>query len=849
MRVTFLAKQIWSWYIRLFHIRSIPCSIKPAHDTALSPTGFLATGVDTQLKVTPTGPLLVSGWHKLTYDADHTSCDVLFVPKIYPGYLLDDSPTATSNNFLRVFPAGSVIHLHAHLPGPATHFFHYEFDPEGFRFDPFELHYPRTQTPYLDEFQLQKFELTYYGKASFLILSAFSGLLKIGGWRRCQRIRTSVGLLKKKGSETLIRWMAHKAYMSLQPPFSPTLWYENWSKRSTTEGEKDVGSCLGVTGTPSFTVFIFADESGPEKLDLTVKSALTQNYKINELIIVTSGKTSAKTHQQAQRLSRRHRSVQCTLCEIHDFERAANLATSDVVCLAQSGDRLLPHTTEKLAETLVETNADIVYADEVVMEDTGGRVHKIVLRPGFCLDHFLNHPFTGMMTAVRRNQLTNMGTFAQCQTTEAVNENLILSALGIATNIVHVPKILYERLKQDELTGMRRLPVPQIQEFLQSRGFNQATVKATPTPGLYSIRYNQLLPGKTGIVIPTKNNRHILEMAVESLERTVPSDLYDLVIVNHESDDPATIDLLQTLAARHQVIDYQGPFNFSRINNTAVRCFDKGVGSFLFMNNDIEAIKDGWLENMRDLLGRREVGIVGATLLYPPDMLSNSNSDIYLATSMETKDLYNTAIRESGRKRTVFDEHYPYLIQHAGVMLNIGLAEHYQKFERYRDTYSRNRPEKPVIPGLVTRAFSAVTAACMLTRRDVFEALGGFDDALAVGYQDVDLCLRARNQGYRIICSAEAVLFHHESVSRGVVDLKHEIPTPAHLDLTVVDEKDPHPADTVTFSERYRHIIGKDPFYPPMLSRLDTYYRPIRVPERSEDFEDQVTTHKNPIPY
>ena len=277
--------------------------------------------------------------------------------------------------------------------------------------------------------------------------------------------------------------------------------------------------------------------------------------------------------------------------------------------------------------------------------------------------------------------------------------------------------------------------------------------------------------------------------------------------------------------------------------------FDKGVGSFLFMNNDIEAIKDGWLENMRDLLGRREVGIVGATLLYPPDMLSNSNSDIYLAASMETKDLYNTAIRESGRKRTVFDEHYPYLIQHAGVMLNIGLAEHYQKFERYRDTYSRNSPEKPVIPGLVTRAFSAVTAACMLTRRDVFEALGGFDDALAVGYQDVDLCLRARNQGYRIICSAEAALFHHESVSRGVVDLKHEIPTPAHLDLTVVDEKDPHPADTVTFSERYRHIIGNDPFYPPMLSRLDTYYRPIRVPERSEDFEDQVTTHKNPIPY
>ena len=267
------------------------------------------------------------------------------------------------------------------------------------------------------------------------------------------------------------------------------------------------------------------------------------------------------------------------------------------------------------------------------------------------------------------------------------------------------------------------------------------------------------------------------------------------------------------------------------------------------MNNDIEAIKDGWLQNMRDLLGRQEVGIVGTTLLYPPDVFSKTTSDFFAASRIETKDLYSAAIRESGHKRTEFDEYYPYLIQHAGIVLNIGLAEHYQKFDRYRDAYFRNGPENPSIPSLVTRTFSAVTAACMLIRRDVFEKLDGFDDALVVAFQDVDLCLRARSEGYRTVCSAEAVLFHHESVSRGVVDLKHQIPTPEKLDLTTIDETDPHPVDTAIFLERYRDIIGRDPFYPPMLSRSDTYYRPIRVPARSGNFDDQVVTHKNPSPY
>ena len=103
MHVTLLIKRIWSWYIRLFCIRSIPCSISPAHDTVLSQNSFLATGKDTQLKVSPTQTLLYTGWYKLTYKVNYTGDDHLFVPKIYPGYLLDEASAQIDGSLFRAF--------------------------------------------------------------------------------------------------------------------------------------------------------------------------------------------------------------------------------------------------------------------------------------------------------------------------------------------------------------------------------------------------------------------------------------------------------------------------------------------------------------------------------------------------------------------------------------------------------------------------------------------------------------------------------------------------------------------------------------------------------------------------
>ena len=787
----------------------------------------MATGKDTQLKVSPTGTLLSTGWYRLTYEADYEGDDHLFVPKIFPGYLLDE-PSDETGPF-RTFPAGSLIELRAHFPGPATHFFHYNFDPKGFRFDPFELDYPRTRIHYSGEFKLSGFCLTYYGSISFLLLCLGHVLKHQGQTRRKLVIGKTLMLLRKRGLEGALRWLAHETHLNLQPPFSPTTWYANFKRRPESISEARSSESSTGSTTPSLTLFIVADAASPEALTSTIDSALAQTQKIDELILLANSRTPRATCLAAQRLAQNQRSVRYTVCEYQNFEKGLDLATGDLISLIKAGDSLVRHAVKSLASGLAQGNADIAYGDEVIMESSGGRIHKTVLRSAFCLDHFLGHPVLGRLTVIRRNLLGGMNSFSWCESDEAVNEQLILEALHRTRRIVHVPQILLERPKAQTSPNLRRLPASSILEFLKSLGFLQATVEPAVTPGLYSIRYRRPPSGKIGIVIPTKNNGDLLKLAVQSLEETVPKTLYDLVIVDHESDDPATLNLLDTIASRHWVIPYEGAFNFSRINNFAVECFNEEVDSFLFLNNDIEAIQTGWLEAMRDLLSRKDVGIVGATLLYPPKDPAVSDANV------------TSRARGAVSPDTC-------LIQHAGVMLNVPLAEHYQKCERYRDAYQQGASQNPAIPHLVTRTFSAVTAACMLTRRDVFETLGGFDDALAVGYQDVDLCLRARDQGYKTVCSAEAVLFHHESMTRGLPDLDHAPARPAQLDFTSIDEKDPHLADTVTFSNRYHDLIGKDPFYSPMLSRSTAFYRPLRVPARSDDFDNQVIYFKRPRP-
>jgi GT2 family glycosyltransferase len=245
------------------------------------------------------------------------------------------------------------------------------------------------------------------------------------------------------------------------------------------------------------------------------------------------------------------------------------------------------------------------------------------------------------------------------------------------------------------------------------------------------------------------------------VSRTTQELEIDFVVIDHESDDPSTRQYLETLEreGRARILPYKGVFNYSAINNAAIAKYGAGYDFFLFLNNDIEAVSAGWLEPMVDLAMRSDVGAVGATLLYPDGS-----------------------------------------IQHSGVVIGIhGLAEHAHRTKELRSDDAGYNGSLHA-----TREYSAVTAACMLIPAPVFREVDGFDEALKVGFNDTDLCLRIRKRGYRVVNCADAVLVHHESATRG----------------KSYDGFDSHPEDTALFKSRYKDIITDgDPYFSPLLSR------------------------------
>jgi len=240
------------------------------------------------------------------------------------------------------------------------------------------------------------------------------------------------------------------------------------------------------------------------------------------------------------------------------------------------------------------------------------------------------------------------------------------------------------------------------------------------------VQYNIIGDPKISIIIPTKDKVNVLKTCIESVLARTRYQNYEIIIVDNQSQEQKTFDYYKKLETnpRIRILEYNEPFNFSAMNNFAV---SHAEGEHLvLLNNDIEIRSEEWLSAMLEHSQRRGVGAVGAKLLY----------------------LNNT-------------------IQHAGIIIGIignppvGGHAH------------RHLPASH--PGYFGRAshianISAATAACLMIPKHVFEEMGGFDESLAVAFNDVDLCLKIRERGYLIVYTPYAKLYHHESLSRGYED-------------------------------------------------------------------------------
>ena len=461
------------------------------------------------------------------------------------------------------------------------------------------------------------------------------------------------------------------------------------------------------------------------------------------------------------------------------------------VAFVDHDDRLEPDATWQLIRAARMTDADLLYTDEAQTAENIDAITELRLRPAFSHDYYLSHPYFVHIVCARTEIARRIGGWDEAMSISA-DVDFVLRMIEASRVVTHVPAVLYRWRTHGGSTGhARQETVMAATVGALQRHLDRLHTGAVVSPGVW---FNQFRvdwpspveaapsgragPGPVGagpagataapahagrvlIVIPTKNKVDLLRTAVASIERTTPRADYRLVVIDHQSDDPATCAYLETLAVRHAVLPYAGPFNFSAMNNAAVAAYGEGNAFVLFLNNDVEATQDGWVDRMRRLAARPDVGAVGALLMY---------------------------VDRS--------------VQHAGVVLGFNdSAEHALKFQAvFLDKDGRRNLGYNCALSSV-RDYAAVTAACMMMRRSVFDAAGGFDEAFGIGFNDTDLCLRVGQAGLRILYDGATILYHYESATRSQTKQVF------------------HPEDTLLMIDRWGKLLAEgDRYYNPNLS-------------------------------
>ncbi|PTY05633.1 hypothetical protein DB347_14785 [Opitutaceae bacterium EW11] len=509
----------------------------------------------------------------------------------------------------------------------------------------------------------------------------------------------------------------------------------------------------------------------PEKwLRKAVESVKAQTYPKWELCLADDSSPDPSVKPLLQEIAASDSRIKVVYREKNGHISAASnsalqVATGEFTALLDHDDEL---TLNALFEVVSALNRDpkfdLIYSDEDKIDEEGRRLEPY-FKPDFLPDLYLGQNYTSHLSVYRTTILREIGGF-RVGYEGSQDWDLALRVIDRIgeKRILHIPRILYHWRAIPGSTALllseKNYPVEAARRALTDHfeRKNQA-VELIPVPGdHWRARFPLPTPApRVTLIIPTRNRVGLLKTCVESILAKTSYSNFEILVVDNNSDDPDTLAYFAELTRRGvRVLPYPKPFNYSAINNFAVR---ESSGELIgFLNNDLEAIHPEWLSEMASQASRPDIGCVGAMLYYP-------------------------------------NEH----IQHAGVVVGLGgVAGH-----AFRD-FPRGTP------GYFNRArlvqnYSAVTAACLVVRRSVFQQVGGFDEtALAVAFNDIDLCLKVKAAGYRNLWTPFAELYHHESASRGPEDSP--------------EKDDRFRSEVETMLERWRNEIKHDPAYNPNLT-------------------------------
>ena len=487
---------------------------------------------------------------------------------------------------------------------------------------------------------------------------------------------------------------------------------------------------------PTFSIVVPLFNTPADFYTEMVDSVRRQSYPGWQLVLVNASPENAELGALVEASARADERITVVTVEKNlgiseNTNAGIARATGDFVCFFDHDDVLERSILFEYASAVnARPDTDVMYCDEdKLLPD--GTLAQPFFKPDFSIDLLRNNNYVCHMLTIRRSLLESL----ELNTREydgAQDHNLTLRAVERARHVHHVPRVLYHwRISPTSTAGnagtksyASEAGLRAVREHLARVGL-PASVSLADRPFTYRVIYD--VPAErplVSIIIPNKDHVELLSRCVDSILARSTYENYEIVIVENNSVEPGTFAYYDELEAAHpgvvRVARWGAEFNFSKLMNFGR---DRARGDYLLLlNNDTEVITPNWIEVMLGIAAREDVGAVGVRLYYPDDT-----------------------------------------IQHAGVCVTGGVAGHLNK-DLPRGSWGYFALAD------AQQDLSAVTAACLMSSRRAFDAVGGFNEELQVAFNDVDYCLKLREKGLQVVYTPEVELYHYESVSRGAED-------------------------------------------------------------------------------
>ncbi len=527
----------------------------------------------------------------------------------------------------------------------------------------------------------------------------------------------------------------HERFEPEEVPYGP--WYEAY-KPDETALEKQRNHKFSKT--PLISIAVPAYKTPGVFLRQMIRSVQDQTYGNWELCIANGSPEDEEMKKILRECARedsriRYKNLKENLGIAGNTNEAFAMAGGEFVGLLDHDDLLAPNALYEAVKAVNKNpQADVIYTDEDKVTTDLSEHFQPHLKPDFSLDLLRSNNYICHFFIVRREILEKTGGFRK-EFDGAQDHDLIFRCVEQAREIAHIPEILYHWRTHKASTADN--PASKMYAFDAGKRAIEAhldrmgvkgIVSHTKDLGFFRVKYPIQGSPLVSVIIPNKDEEPTLRACIDSIREKTTYKNYEILIIENNSTSKEIFQYYKELSGQEniRIFNWKKEFNYSAINNYGA---SKARGEYLlFLNNDVTVITPDWMEEMLGVCQRKEVGAVGVKLLYPD----------------------NT-------------------IQHAGCVIGIGgIAGHmFVDMPADRTGYLHKAS--------ILQDMSAVTAACMMMKRKAFEEAGGFTEELAVAFNDVDLCLKVRKEGYLIVYDPYAQLYHMESKTRGEEDSEKKL--------------------------------------------------------------------------